>query len=167
MHSQCLFEYWTTKYTPICPCPICRAPISEGIIISSVQMDILLNKIDRETGDKINNTIGEYYEYKWKETNTRYDEINNVDNTQVQTNQTMENKITKFFNKYFSPVISLFLLYFLVGMMVLVSIDIVKYILEIRPMAIYMYLKFIISTLKYKFLNMEIIRFAIYTIRQV
>lgn len=162
-HSQCLFEFWQTKYTELCPCPMCRHPIKDTNIINLVQMDILQNRIDRETSNNIEQIISLYYDYKWKESNRE----ENIQEAERIEPIGFETRFINAFSKIFSPIISLLLFYLLIGFIVLSCIEVTKYILEIRPVYIYNYIRFSLSMLKYKLINMDIVRFAIYTFRPV
>ena len=167
MHSECLFRFWQTKYTELCPCPICRHPIKDTNIINLVQMDILQNRVVGSSKNDIENIIDIYYDFRWKESNREADSspANNIPEAEPELG--LETRFIRFFNKYLSPIVSLFLLYFLIGLLVLGTIEIIKYIGDIRPLYVYNYIRFSLSMLKYKFLNIDIIRFAIYTFRQV
>jgi len=168
MHSECLFRFWQTKYTELCPCPICRHPIQDTNIINLVQMDILQNRIVGQSKNDIENIIDIYYDFRWKESNRQADSLQASNNIpQDERVSGIESRFVGMFKKYLSPVISLFLFYFLIGSLVLGAIEIIKYVGDIRPLYVYNYIRFSLSMLKYKFLNMDIIRFAMYTFRQV
>jgi hypothetical protein len=132
-------------------------------------MDMLQNRIVGHSRNDIENIIDKYYDFCWKESNRDLENIpsNNIPQAESEHDIGIESRFIRMFEQYISPIVSLFLFYFLIGFLVLGTIEIIKYIGEIRPLYVYNYIRFSISMLKYKFLNMDIIRFAIYTFRPV